>query len=451
MRSDTMTQNVLALLLMVAASLTASLAYADYTHEPEYVGSYTAPILGGTATGFSPQEVCAQARDAEGPGRIIKLLQQTGATTWSCIVGIDGGYGVSTTITGPAPSCHPGDTYSTSTQLCTHPGDPPSCSLPAGTARYELVTDAPVLNYSPQESYCQEQCRFDYVDSYFFDNGAIENRYETQGGLCGSNEFPDPPGGDLSGDPTQPDPEENCYNVIGWVNGELVCGDKADQCEAMGGAYGFVNGQEVCIDQEEDPPECPPRTVLTASVGGGHECVAVDPEPPPEEPPCETEGDEDCDGTPDETDPDKDGDGRPDGDHPYEGDGTCDPTHPGYSICIGDTENIGDNVDNALDAKVRGNAAAEGDRILNAGKEALGDGISGIGEGAGDAIGNSIVEALGLGGGSCTDAIFNINGQVWTFSCDTTEPIRILLAYAFSILTIMSVFRIATAPHKYDA
>lgn len=421
-------------------------ARADYTHEQfdppvtyyrARLGSSTVDIGWGT----TPVEACMAFVSAYAASTGDALNYGSATTTNCSFSRVDNGAVGNVPITSHVLTCHPGDGMSGS--LCLHPGDPPpaECSASAGTELYELVTNPPILNYSPEPSYCQEQCRYDYVDSYFFDNGDVENRYETQGALCGSNEFPDPPGGDLSQDPTQPDPEENCYNVIGWVNGQLVCGDKADQCEAMGGAYGFVNGQEVCIDQEEDPPECPARTVLTASVGGGHECVPVDSEPPPEEPPCETEGDEDCDGTPDEEDPDKDGDGRPDGDHPYQGDGTCDPTHPGYAACVGQTESIGDNVDNGIEAKARGNAAAEGDRILQAGKQALGDGNSGMTgpEELAGTVATSIIPDFG----ECQDMTFEFHGNVATLSCVKTQPIRDLFGLFVASCTLLFVLSVA--------
>lgn len=422
-------------------------ARADYTHEQfdppvtyyrARLGSSTVDIGWGT----TPVEAC-MAFVSVYAASTGDALNYGSATTTNCSFSrVDNGAVGNVPITSHVLTCHPGDGMSGS--LCLHPGDPPpaECSASAGSELYELVTNPPILNYSPEPSYCQDQCRYDYVDSYFFDNGDVENRYETQGALCGSNEFPDPPGGDLSQDPTQPDPEENCYNVIGWVDGQLVCGDKADECEAMGGAYGFVNGQEVCIDQEEDPPECPARTVLTASVGGGHECVPVDSEPPPEEPPCETEGDEDCDGTPDEEDPDKDGDGRPDGDHPYQGDGTCDPTHPGYAACIGNLQNISDTADDKLKAATALEAAAAGDKILNAVKGSLGDGQSGIS--APEGLGSAVTSIFGVESLECNDMNFPIAGQVMTFTCADTQPIRVLLGFAFFVLTTISIFNLAT-------
>lgn len=318
-----------------------------------------------------------------------------------------------------------------------------SCELPHEQQRYELITDAPILNYSPEEFICFENCRFDYVETYFFDNGDMEHTYSNSAGLC-DNEWPEPET-PFPTEPTQPDPEEDCYNVIGWVDGQPVCGDKADECKATGGQFGYVNGQEVCIPKEEEPPTCPPRTVLTASVGGGHECVPIDTDPPPdpeEPPPCEDTADIDCDGTPNEEDPDSDGDGRPDGPHPYEGDGTCDPTHPGYATCIGNLQSVSDNLDDKLKADARLEASSAGDRIFNSVKGSLGNGESGIG--APEGLGTAVADILGFESLACADVSFPIVGHNLEFTCGQTEPIRILLGFAFSVLTIISIFNLAT-------
>lgn len=58
-------------------------------------------------------------------------------------------------------------------------------------------------------------------------------------------------------------PPEQCENVVGYISGEQVCGDAADECASQGGALGQVNGQTVCVPEEESPPTCSGSGLVT--------------------------------------------------------------------------------------------------------------------------------------------------------------------------------------------
>jgi hypothetical protein len=68
--------------------------------------------------------------------------------------------------------------------------------------------------------------------------------------------------------------DDECSNIIGYVNNSPVCGDSQDQCSASGGTYGFVNGEEVCIsgDYSDNLPTCDIGSVQVDPGGGGFAC-----------------------------------------------------------------------------------------------------------------------------------------------------------------------------------
>lgn len=464
--------SLLVILLLLAFG--ASQARADYTHAPEYASStYSAPSAAGTVTAATPMATCQLVAAAEaGDGQIVKALNQQTATTWQCIVGFAGGYSVTSTVTGPAPICHSGDTYSFSTQLCTHPGDPPPpppppdrCSVPIGQLRYELVEMPPVLDYQPSMNFCDQNCRYDYADTYFFEDGAIENKYSNSGAFCADSEYPEPPP-EFSATPEQPDPNEKCGNVVGYYNGNPICGDNADQCKASGGAFGYVNGDPVCIPKTDAPPTCKAGTVLIVPEFGGFVCAAYSEDPPEDTgDPNDTDGDgepndtdtdadgdgrtdqdRDGDGTPDHSDPDDDDDGVTDDrdmDQGNDGVGDCDPTARDYAQCMGQLTEVSDTAGDKIEAGVNSDGSSVGEKILKAGTDALGDGDAGIG--GPDGLGTSLENAFGLGASSsCTNASFDILGHVWAFDCADTQPIRTLLDYVLGVLAVISIFNIAT-------
>ena len=71
------------------------------------------------------------------------------------------------------------------------------------------------------------------------------------GGVCLPNEQPD-----------------TCENVVGYINGEPVCNDLRDECEASGGSLGQVNGQSVCVPHSEGPPTCDGDGVIIITESG---------------------------------------------------------------------------------------------------------------------------------------------------------------------------------------
>lgn len=431
-------------IICAAMLILPNAARADYEHEPSNSPSYQvaapAPVLGP----FPTIAAACQAVASYYTGFTGSTHSVTGVSTSLCSWKRDstGQTGSGSMTAFVAPACHVGDTVSASTGNCIHPGDPEpdpeSCDIPSGQLRYNLVVMPPTIGYSPDLAVCYQNCQFDYVDTFFFDNGDLENKYSNTASDCGS-ELPSPPS-PWSYIPTQPDPDQPCYNVIGWVNGSPVCGDKADQCKASGGSYGFVNGVEVCIPKAENPPTCPARTVLTIGPGGVESCVPIGTDPP-EDPPPQCDDDKDCDGTTDGDDPDGDGDGRPDGPVTYTGDGACDPTDKDYAFCQGNLQNISDQLDDGLEAKARGSAFAEGELIREAGLDAIGNGESAIAAPGG--IGERLANALGIASGDCVDVSIDVLGHAWGIQCSQTAPIRTLLAYVFAVLTLISVFNIA--------
>jgi hypothetical protein len=71
---------------------------------------------------------------------------------------------------------------------------------------------------------------------------------------CDAPPFDCPVGTVLVGDfclPEAPE-EDDCQNISGYINGQAVCDDKKDECEAAGGQYGQFNGQDACVPPEED-------------------------------------------------------------------------------------------------------------------------------------------------------------------------------------------------------
>lgn len=138
-----------------------------------------------------------------------------------------------------------------------------------------------------------------------------------------------------------------CEDVLGYFNGNQVCGDDKNKCEADGGTYGHFNDIAVCIptndingsDIEDVPPDCEDDEIAYHLGSGDMSCSHYDP-PGENTEDKDTDGDGtpdkddddiDGDGVPNGSDPDKDGDGIPNADDPDEegddneadGGGTC--------------------------------------------------------------------------------------------------------------------------------
>lgn len=372
--------------------------------------------------------------------------------------------------------CIPGYSYDSGSCIEDAP-PPPACEIPFGEVRYQLVTDPPTLNYSPDPDVCYSQCTFDYEDSYFFDNGAIENRYSNNATPCDvSEETPFPVPG-FSATPTPPDPETDCYNVLGYVGSTPVCGDAADSCAATGGAYGFIQGQEVCVPQDESPPTCAARTIVFLDESGSYVCQAPDDPVPQSGPtPDDVDGDgvsnaldtdDDGDGIPDSSDTDADGDGAPDADADSDGTkdyadadddgdgvddssdvdnggdgiGDCDPTAKGYASCVGQLSSVAESLDDQLEIEANKDGASAGTKILNAGVGAIGNGDSGMDGPTG--LAGDLSSDLLPSFGACSDIDIPFQGSVMTLSCSRTEPFRDVFAWFIAALTFLYVFELA--------
>lgn len=139
--------------------------------------------------------------------------------------------------------------------------------------------------------------------------------------------------------------DKPCTNVLGYFNGNQVCGDDKDSCETgeLGGFYGFTSpnlggygdGQAICIPQAyaDDVPTCDISTVNVLELegsNGGFACAGPIEDPMPDDPQAgDPEPDTDGDGIPDSNDPDIDGDGIPNSQDPdKDGDGIPDEDDP---------------------------------------------------------------------------------------------------------------------------
>lgn len=376
-----------------------------------------------------------------------------------------------------APSTAPFDPEPCPTiEICIEPPPPSSdaCLLPIGQDRYELLTSPPMLNYSPEQFYCEENCRYDYEDTYVFEDGSIENRYSNSTTKC-EGEYPDGPPG-FTASPVQPDPNDDCGNVTGYYNGQPICTDQADRCEASGGSYGYVNGEAVCIPEDDSPPDCKAGTVLLVTGGGGFVCTSPDDGPPETDDPNDLDGDgipnatdtdDDGDGLADSSDPDANGDGRPDSDSDNDGTpdhddddddndgvnddrdldngndgvGDCDPTSRDYFKCAGQITDVSENADDKLESELNQEAASAGDKILEAGLDALGDGSQTI-EG-GEGIGSLITGGLFPSYGACQNVTIPVKAFGLELTCDRTQGIRDLLGWFVAASTVVLVFAIA--------
>lgn len=125
---------------------------------------------------------------------------------------------------------------------------------------------------------------------------------------------------------------DDCEDVAGTFNGDVICNDSKNECESSGGTYGYVNGQQTCLsgDYDDDLPTC--RGIETVQViDGGFACISPVEENPDNDVPDQEDPkpDNDNDGIPDDEDPDDDNDGIPDDiDDDDDNDGIPDPNDP---------------------------------------------------------------------------------------------------------------------------
>ena len=119
-----------------------------------------------------------------------------------------------------------------------------------------------------------------------------------------------------------------CLNTVGYINGQPICFDGKDACEATGGTYGAINSQEVCIpsDYAEQLPTCTPGSYNFASSGDGSGFACSTPTDNP-------------DGT---NNIDRDGDGV--------ANGSCDPTQEVCPSQFGSQDTDGDGYADIPDA-----------------------------------------------------------------------------------------------------
>lgn len=275
----------------------------------------------------------------------------------------------------------------------------------------------------------------------------------------------------------QIDPPKQCRDVLGYVNGQQICNDDKNDCEATGGTYGVVGDTAVCIADEDDPPECENETFVFGNDYGAYVCTHADDKNPDDDtPPPKCPGDNDCDGIPDVDDPDDDNDGIPDIDDPdrngdgipdkdTDGDGIpdhedddddgdgipdvedgdhgageCDPTSTGYSACIGDQT----EVSNTAADDIRNNATRTGmgaiDDFVKGAKGALsnGDGVA-----APTGIVSQLTGWLGFSPGSCSDLSIDVYGHAFTIQCAKTQRLRDMLNWVFAAYAMIFIFQTA--------
>jgi len=284
-------------------------------------------------------------------------------------------------------------------------------------------------------------------------------------------------------------PEEECDDVLGTFNGGVVCGDDRNECDALGGTYGYVDNQKVCLPSEytDDLPTC--TGIENAQlIDGGFVCSSgseIDPDKDVPDvlvpPPVDTDGDGtpdiddadlDGDGIPNSTDPDIDGDGVPNEDDltpngeseeepedNVDGGAECDvsPSCTGNAVdcamlyqlwktrCDSDdgatTEEVADDYGAGLLAGMSASAETAGDNLVTSFTDAMGTGESGIqGDGALGASVNSIIPAIG----SCSDYSFVWLGNTVSITCASTQPLRDVLYWLVSAITVLALFYIAT-------
>ena len=183
-------------------------------------------------------------------------------------------------------------------------GDPAACGVP------EECTGGESLN--PITGQCAPQCTdVDPITGECLDELVCPAGQEPQSLTVGTTttELCAPILGGVLNDPAE------CENIIGYFNGQQVCGDDTDTCEAEGGTFGLVDDVETCIPEEyaDDLPTCDSEGVVIL-VDGGFSCETPTPKDDSENPDVpetqpETPTDTDGDGTPNNNDSDIDGDG----------------------------------------------------------------------------------------------------------------------------------------------
>ena len=153
------------------------------------------------------------------------------------------------------------------------------------------------------------------------------------------------------------DDDEECEDVVGYMNGAEICNDDKNDCEESGGSYGCAGAgsNTTCgCFPPDDLPTCDGDQVIIITESG-YVCSSPDPgsPPDPDDPdnddiPNSEDDDDDNDGIPDEADDDANGDGVPDED--TDGDGV-----PNYV----DTDIDGDGIPNNLDPDADGDGVNE--------------------------------------------------------------------------------------------
>lgn len=243
------------------------------------------------------------------------------------------------------------------------------------------------------------------------------------------------------------EPPDSCEVVLGYVNGQEICQDDRNACEATGGYYGTINDQAVCIPPEDEPQTCAPGTFLfldTSEGDFGFACVRPDESPPGDDTP--DPNDPDDDGQTNDVDDDDDGDGTNDVDDGFSevaaGAGQCDPTAQDYAACLNQVETVSATEAQTITTKLNNAGDSQLAKIGAAATQAIGTGDAGI-DGPSD-LESAITGVSVFQGFGCVDTTWSIMGSPLTISCVRTEPFRDILGYLFALLTLVSVFNIAT-------
>ena len=296
-------------------------------------------------------------------------------------------------------------------------------------------------------------------------------------------------------------PELGCTNITGKTDFDTVdatfdyCQERALECAAQGGTYGAIGSESsgtghVCLMGAPNVPVCSSGAALyyveNPDGSGGMTCT---PTTPPNDTCDATKYD--CDGDGNVDDQDKDGVvdngtenlhnqggggsntggsfGGNTGDFsgtvtdpnsPYygenigedklnpaaEGTGKCDPTATNYADCIGLTGgDLGEIEDGANQGIIDG-IANQVDSITSGMfdqvSDAIGDGDAGIAGPTG--LASTITG--GIFDTTCSDLSFDFYGTNLVVSCSKLEPLRIVLAWVCSILTMFYLWHIATKP-----
>lgn len=258
---------------------------------------------------------------------------------------------------------------------------------------------------------------------------------------CPEGQLPGPSGLCYAAPGEEPDPP--CRNLLGYVNGQPVCGDERDECEALGGTYGTIGDTVVCIPESEDPPTCQAGTFLFAGEGG-YVCVPPDDKLPDDDTP--DPDDPDGDESPNDVDEDDDGDGNADTTDGFSevaaGAGQCDPTSQDYAACLRQVETVSSTQDQAIQQKANLSGDLQLGKLGTIATQAIGSGDAGIG-GPSD-LEDEITGLSIFNGINCVDITQTIMGSQLLLSCAKTQPLRDMLGYFFALLTLMAVFNIAT-------